>query len=181
MKIYNKTNFHKHTFCIFTEVSATEIEDLKLSYISKSGSEYSFTEQGVYRKSNHWGRAANCKWRLQSRDLNETSRVKVGFANWTEFHSINETEKLYFIKVDFDKKTAQYFHKNTSQSQDNFLRNAAETTKRVKEIRSLLANPKKLEYWEVNEDFELLLINVINLMITTDYNLLQIKQKMLEQ
>lgn len=181
MKIYNKNNFHKHTFCIFKEVSAIEIRDLKLNYISKSGSEYCFTENGVYRKSNHWGRAANCKWRLQSNDLAENSRVKVGYAHWNEFHPIDEMTKLYFIKVDFDNKTAHYFHKNLAENKDVYLRNASETTKRIKEIRNLFSNPKKLEYWNLKEDFESVLIKVINLMITTDYNLLQIKNKISNQ
>ncbi len=177
MKTYNKNNFHKHTFCIFTEVSASEILDLKLNYISKSGSEYCFTKNGVFRKSNHWGRAANCKWRLKNNDLEENSRTKVGYANWNEFHSIDEITKLYFIQVDFNKNTTNYFHKNLSESNEVYLRNATETTKRIKEIRNLLSNPKKLEYWEVKEDFESLLIKVINLMIITDYNLLEIKHK----
>ena len=64
-KTYNKTNFHKHTFCIFKEVDFETIQNLKPNYKSKSGSSYFFTDQGVYRLSNHWGRAANCKWRLE--------------------------------------------------------------------------------------------------------------------
>ena len=64
MSIYTKHNFHKHTFCLFQQVDNSVLTDLKLSYKSNSGSEYYFTEIGVYRKSNHWGRAANCRWRL---------------------------------------------------------------------------------------------------------------------
>ena len=63
-KTYNKTNFHKHTFCIFHEVDFDVVKELKPNYTSKSGSSYYFVESGVYRFSNHWGRAANCKWRL---------------------------------------------------------------------------------------------------------------------
>lgn len=180
MKIYNKTNFHKYTFCIFTEVSIAEIAALKLNYTSKSGSEYSFTTTGVYRKSNHWGRAANCKWRLQSNGLEQSSRVKVGYANWDEFHSINEIEKLYFIEVDFTEKSVQYYHKNTSKNQERFLRNAVDTTKRVKEIRNILPDGKNLKYWDTEEDFDSLLFKVIQLMISTDYTLLQIKQQLLK-
>ena len=64
MKIYHSKNFHKHTFCLWTEVSQTDFDLQKPQFISKSGSEYYFTEKGVYRISNHWGRAANCRWRL---------------------------------------------------------------------------------------------------------------------
>ncbi|WP_432671329.1 hypothetical protein [Flavobacterium sp. SM2513] len=179
MTSYTKYNFHKYTFCIFTEVPAAEVSALALHYTSKSGSEYSFTKEGVYRKSNHWGRAANCKWRLQSKGLDESSRVKVGFALWTEFHAINENDKLYFIEVDFDNEAVQYYHKNTSDSQTNYLRTAAATTKRVKEIRNLLSNTKKLTYWDAEEDLESLLSKVVHLLITTDFNLLQIKNELL--
>ena len=174
MKIYTKNNFHKHTFCIFTEVSAAEINDLKLNYISTSGSEYCFTEEGVYRKSNHWGRAANCKWRLQT-NCSTASRTKIGFAKWTEFHPINEIEKLYFIEVDLNKKSVQYQHKNNAKTENSYLRNASETAKRVKEIRNVLENDKKLRYWESDCEFEILLEKVVHYLIYSDLNLLEIK------
>lgn len=175
MKTYSKYNFHRNTFCVFKEVTTAEIEGLKTNFVSKSGSSYIFTAKGVYRTSNHWGRAANCKWRLQSHNLEESSRTKVGYANWNEFHPIDEITKLYYIEVDLEEKTAQYLHKSSASGKTYYLRTATETTKRVKEIRSLLANPKKLEYWEVALDFDTLLSRVIHQMIATDATLLQIK------
>lgn len=177
MKIYNKTNFHKYTFCIFKEVMPDEIADLGVNFESKSGSSYYFTETGIYRKSNHWGRAANCKWRLQTID-NNTCRTKIGFAQWTHFHPINEVDKLYFIEVDFTTKSVQYNHKNVSTESNLYLRNAAATTKRVKEIRDLLANEKKIKYWDFEDNFNQLLQSVIHLLVTTDFTLLQIKNKL---
>lgn len=178
MKIYHKKNFHKHTFCIFKEVTPDQIENLKINYTSSSGSCYFFTEEGVYRKSNHWGRAANCKWRLQSLETKK-DRTKIGYAKWSEFHSINDTEKLYYIKVDFNQKSVQYYHKNLHLDENLFLRNALQTTKRVKEIRQLLSNPKKLAYWDGPEDVETILENVIHYLVNTDLTLLQIKQKLM--
>ena len=177
MKTYNKTNFHKHTFCIFKEVFAAEIADLQLSYTSNSGSSYYFTEKGVYRKSNHWGRAANCKWRLHT-EIDTASRSKIGFAEWSHFHPINETEKLYFIEVNFKTKTVQYNHKNCALQTDLYLRNASQTANRVKEIRALFAHTKKLTYWDFTENLEQLLQKVIDFLIHTDLSLLQIKQKL---
>lgn len=177
MKIYNKTNFHKHTFCIFKEVPPIEIADLDVNFESKSGSSYYFAETGVYRKSNHWGRAANCKWRLQIIGDN-TSRTKIGFAPWNHFHPINEVDKLYYIEVDFASKSVQYNHKNIAVESNVYLRNAAATTKRVKEIRALLANDKKLKYWDVEDNFDQLLHRVIHLLLTTDFTLLEIKNKL---
>lgn len=179
MKSYNKYNFHKYTFCIFNEVPEAEIEDLTMNYVSKSGSSYIFTNEGVYRTSNHWGRAANCKWRLQT-NLSETSRTKIGFAKWSHFHSINEVEKLYYIEVNFTEKTVQYNHKDISKDENLYLRNVTETAKRVKEIRNLFENDKKLQYWETTLEFEDLLKNVIGNLVQTDLNLLEIKNLILE-
>ena len=103
LKKYNKTNFHKHTFCEFIEVDTNAIPNIEWHYKSKSGSGYCFTEQGVYRISNHWGRAANCRWRLiSSASSNTSSRAKInnsqhriGYAKWTDFYPNNETEKLF--------------------------------------------------------------------------------------
>lgn len=177
MKIYTKTNFHKHTFCIFNEVSIAEIESLQNNFTSKSGSSYYFTAAGVYRKSNHWGRAANCKWRLNT-ELESTSRTKIGFATWTHFHPINEIEKLYYIEVNFATKTVQYNHKNCSKEPNLYLRNAAETAKRVKEIREIFANDRKLKHWTYADGLEQLLEKVIDSLVKTDATLLQIKQQL---
>jgi hypothetical protein len=174
MKVYNKNNFHKHTFCIFNEVNSLEIGELDTHFVSKSGSSYYFTEKGVYRKSNHWGRAANCKWRLQT-FFENSSRTKIGYAEWSHFYAINETEKLYYIEVNFEKKTVQYYHKCCSGETNLFLRTASATTKRVKEIRTLFDNDKKLRFWDNAYNLEQLLKIVIDTLVTTDLTLLQIK------
>ena len=175
MKIYTKYNFHKYTFCLFKEVSSAEIVHLKTSFTSKSGSSYLFTEEGVYRKSNHWGRAANCKWRLQSTISESTSRTRIGFAKWTEFQPINEIEKLYYIEVDFNENKVQYNHKSNSADATVYLRNATNAEKRVKEIRRLFENNKKLQYWESSLTFEELLKVVVTHLINTELTLLEIK------
>ncbi|MBL7886780.1 MAG: hypothetical protein JNJ52_08530 [Flavobacterium sp.] len=141
-KRYNHTNFHKHTFCIFNEVHSDAIRELNPNYKSKSGSWYYFTEEGVFRLSNHWSRVANCRWRLQTNPQlhhSENTRTRLGFAKWADFYSDNEHEKLYFITVDFDQQTANYFHKQSSNYQSEFvLRTASETVKMIKQIRILL-------------------------------------------
>ncbi len=135
--LYNKSNFHNRTFCIFTEVEKDAINDLKLNFKSKSGSSYYFTEVGVYRLSNHWGRAANCKWRLIS-DAKNNNRTKLGFANWNEFYPDNDFEKLYFVEVSFDTQSVNYYHKQSENfTLDKVLRTSTETTKLIKQIRTL--------------------------------------------
>lgn len=175
MKTYNKTNFHKHTFCVFQEVTFESINDLKPNFISKSGSSYYFTEQGVYRHSNHWGRAANCKWRLVSNGISK-DRSKVGYANWCDFYSDNDQEKLYFIEVDYSNQTAQFNHyKSDKFTKDKVLRTTAETTKLIKQIRVLLEETAWAKYLK-HESIEVLRKEIIEQLITTNRTLQEIKK-----
>jgi hypothetical protein len=180
-KLYNKTNFHKHTFCIFNEVSFSEIENLKVNYISKSGSVYYFTNDGVYRLSNHWSRVANCRWRLISNSNEKTlnsNRNKLGFALWIDFYADNEFEKLYFIEVNFELKEFNYFHKNCSNYKPKYqLRTATETAKIVKQIRNLLETDSWAKY--INGDIDDLRKQIIVELITTNKSLLEIKKNYL--
>lgn len=141
-KNHNCKNFHKHSFCIFKEVDFSTLKELKINYKSKSGSSYYFTEEGVFRLSNHWSRVANCRWRLEANpQLQNTNdkRIRLGYAKWTDFYSDNEHEKLYFIEVDFAQQTANYFHKLSPNYQSKLvLRTASEAMKTIKQIRILL-------------------------------------------
>ncbi|MFM7895471.1 MAG: hypothetical protein ACKO8L_05955, partial [Flavobacterium sp.] len=111
LKKYNKTNFHKHTFCEFIEVDVATIPNIEWHYKSKSGSGYCFTEEGVYRISNHWGRAANCRWRLISEIKNPNQKERIGYAKWTDFYPNNETENFFYVEVNFETKEATFQHK----------------------------------------------------------------------
>lgn len=175
IKTYNRFNFHRNTFCVFEEVTLTSIENKKVDYQSKSGSSYYFTEEGVYRLSNHWGRAANCKWRLKSTSSN-SSRTKVGYANWNAFHPDNDIEKLYFITVDLESQIVNYQHKLSSDYEEKYvLRTATETTKIIKTIRDLLSNESWAKHFP-NQDIKALLKEIIEKLITTNQSLLEIKR-----
>lgn len=171
---FHRNNFHKSTFCIFHETAMHAIDGLRPNYKSKSGSSYYFTETGVYRLSNHWGRAANCKWRLQS-DVRSGNRTKLGFALWSAFHRDNEVEKLYFIEVDFENNSVHFQHKdNGNYTANAVLRTASETTKRIRQIRNLLDSDAWTKYYPA-ENPENLKRKVIGQMIETDLTLQQIK------
>jgi hypothetical protein len=175
IKIYNRFNFYRHTFCVFEEVPFTTIEEKKADYKSKSGSSYYFTEEGVYRLSNHWGRAANCKWRLKVITSNP-SRTKLGFANWNAFHSDNDIEKLYFITVDLESLIVNYQHKFSSEYQEKYvLRTASETTKIIKSIRDLLSNESWAKHFP-NQDIKALRKEIIEKLMTTNQSLFEIKR-----
>lgn len=182
MKAYNKTNFHKHTFCIFKEVDFNEIQMLKCNYQSKSGSSYYFTEEGVYRYSNHWGRAANCKWRLDSNSkllVTNSNRTRLGFAKWTDFYPENDFEKLYFIEVDYQNKTANFYHKLSENfNNDKVVRTSAETTKLLKQIRTLLEETAWTKHLNV-ENIESVRKEVIEQLINTNLSFQEIRRKYL--
>ena len=105
-------NSFKNTFCVFQEVLSDKIENLKVQYDSKSGSKYFYTEEGMYRLSNHWGRLANSKWRLEPMEQETDSKFKIGFAAWNEFYPDNAEEELYYLEANYTKKTVNYQHKN---------------------------------------------------------------------
>ena len=156
MKKYNSNNFHKHTFCLWKEVSQTDFELQKSHFKSKSGREYYFTDEGVYRISNHWGRAANCRWRLISSQEYKNQHTKIGFAKWTDFYPNDETAKLFFIQVNFEQKTVDYFHKDMpSYDGKAVLRNAAETAKVMKTIKQVLNEEIWAKYLQY-DDLEIL-------------------------
>ena len=96
LKTYNQTNFFKHTFCEFHQVDDFDFPE-NTTYKSKSESIYFYTNEGVFRKSNHWGRVANCRWKIIANENFKNQQIVIGFAKWIDFHPINSREKSYFI------------------------------------------------------------------------------------
>ena len=176
MAIYNRKNFHRNTYCIFFEVNPTQILG-NIDYKSKSGSEYRFTEEGVYRTSNHWGRAAKSKWKLVS-NSDPVSRTKTGFAKWTAFHADNDFEKLYFICANESLTEVSFYHRDDDSAiEKSLLRTSSETTKRVKEIRNVIKNQAWLDYYDENERSNILK-KVVEALIQTDIPLLSIRRNL---
>ena len=104
-----KSKSFKNTFCIFHEIDQKVLENLILSYKSESGSSYYYTETGMYRLSNHWGRLANSKWRLIALTPESISKTKLGFASWNTFYTDNNHELLYYLEFDFQNKTTYFY------------------------------------------------------------------------
>lgn len=153
MNSFTKFNFHKHTFCLFQQVESSVLLNLKLGYKSASGSAYYFTELGVYRKSNHWGRAANCRWRLITNTNYKNQTEIVGFARWTDFYPNNDTEKSFFIEINEIKNEVHFNHKNHPDYANQMLRNASDTAKRIKEIKNVLQTTSWAKHL-IFDDFE---------------------------
>lgn len=170
-------NSFKNTFCVFHEVPLDAIDGLEVQYASKAGSSYYYTKEGMYRLSNHWGRLANSKWRLEPMQETSPSKQKLGFALWTSFYPDNAEDKLYYLEANFDTKTVQYQHKNNpSYDQKAVLRTSFETAKRIKQARNLFELTSWAKYFEY-DDLDNLRMKIINGLIYTNKSLEEIKSE----
>ncbi|AQS93658.1 hypothetical protein BXQ17_06135 [Polaribacter sp. BM10] len=170
MKNYNKTNFFKHTFCEFTQIDNFDFPESTI-YVSKSNSMYFYTSEGVYRKSNHWGRVANCRWKLIAYKNYKNQNTVTAFAKWSSFYPINSLEKNFYIEADFDEKTAKINPKKENTT--NYLFSFSEAQKRIKQITHLFKDDKWAKYFE--DDVEIIRKNIISEFINSDKTLQEIK------
>jgi hypothetical protein len=142
------------------------------NYQSKSESRYFYTNEGVYRKSNHWGRVANCRWKLIANLKFQNQEVSTGFAKWTDFYPINATEKIFYIRVDFETRCAQLQAKKKDTADHLFT--YSEAQKRIKQIHHLFADDK----WTKHFDLEIkeLRFQVISRLTNSALSLQEIKR-----
>lgn len=171
LKIYNKFNFFKHTYCEFKEVSENIFTDNPAHFKSKSDSLYHYTDKGVYRYSDHWGRVANCRWKLLANDDFKNQEKHLGYANWVDFYHLNDHERLFYITVDHQQRKVNFNYKDIDNP--NQLFTALEAQKRVKQIRELFNNDRWAKYYV--QDIETLRYDIIEELIATNKNLQQLK------
>jgi hypothetical protein len=169
-------NSFKNTFCVFQEIDFKVIEKMPIQFESKAGSRYYYSESGMYRLSNHWGRLANSKWRLEPMEPETTSKTKLGFASWNDFYPDNAEKELYYLEANYIKKTVNYQHKNNpNYDKKAILRTSFETTKKIKQIRNLFTLTSWAKYFEY-EDLDVLRQEIINELIFTNKSLDEIKR-----
>lgn len=172
----------KNTFCVFQEVLPEKIAGMPVQYDSPSGSKYYYTKEGMYRLSNHWGRLANSKWRLEPLEpdcleARNESKFKIGFASWDEFYPDNATEELYYLEANFEKRTVNYQHKNNPKYDGKaILRTSFLTGKRIKQIRNLFELTSWAKYFDY-DDIDQLRREIINELIFTNRTLEEIKRE----
>ena len=142
------------------------------NYKSKSESKYYYTAEGVYRKSNHWGRVANCRWKLIVDENYKNQQIVIGFAKWVDFYPINSTEKIFFIAVNYEDKTA--IIQPEEEKTDNFLYTLSEAQQKTKQIAVLFKDDKWAKYFD--EEIETLRYKIISEFINSDKTLLEIKR-----
>lgn len=170
LKTYNHTNFFKYTFCEFQEVNNFEITG-KNFFKSKSNSLYYFTKNGVYRKSNHWGRVGSCRWRLTSNSSYKNQQSVTAFARWKEFYHLNENEKLFYIEVNFETEKVKIKVSYTDKTL--FLFSLSNALKKEKQIKDLFKEVKWAKYY--GQTPEELKYKIIMKLINSNLSLQQIK------
>ena len=174
-------NFFKNTFCVFYEKDLEEIKNIAIDYKSDSGSIYYYTAVGMYRYSNHWGRLANCKWRLVENNLQKESKWKLGFAKWNDFYPDNKIDRLYYLDFDFETHEVLYQHKNNPNYDGKaLLRTSEETMKRIKTTRNILSLTNWAKYFE-NYNIDDLRLIIVKELIQTNKSIEQIKKEILEK
>ncbi|MFC5045430.1 hypothetical protein [Aquimarina hainanensis] len=178
-KTYNRNNFYKSTYCVFQGAPLYKIAKRKPHYRSESGSTYYYTTKGVYRLSNHWGRAAKCQWRLISDFPAEIDDLRLGFAEWVDFReNLAEHVDAYYISVDFETKKVSYNHKDDpSYDQVAVLRSADATRKLIKQIKNLLDTYKWAKYYE-HDDIDEFRKEVVTRLINSDISLNELRKEL---
>lgn len=180
MKKYNQGNFFKHTFCQWQQIELDFIKDKQPSYKSKTGSMYYFDQHGVARYSNHWGRAANCRWSLTMNHANKVSQgYYLGYAKWDDFHPNNEQDCLYVIQVDLQSKTVGFTHKDTLPTCEALCRTAGQTKKRIVKIKEVLQNDQWHKYMDY-VDLEQARSFIVEQLVNTNDEFLKIKQRVMK-
>ncbi|WP_157366564.1 hypothetical protein [Aquimarina agarilytica] len=166
-KMYNKYNYYRNTYAVYKEVNPADLHFSVWHYVSKSGSSYFYTKEGVYRLSNHWGRAAKCRWVLSAADNKmyvSKGRSRIGYAKWGDFYENSESTKAYFIKVDYQKMEVTYDHKSRDTSAQAIYRTAKETQKIIIKVKRLLLTNAWSKYYEY-DDLEVLRKELIDELI----------------
>ncbi|WP_440122154.1 hypothetical protein [Tenacibaculum sp. Ill] len=170
---YHKFNFYRSTYCEFEMQRINFFDDMKAHFQSKSGSYYYYTEDGVFRYSNHWGRVANCRWKIQGIDNYKNQQYYVGYANWSSFYPLNSIDKVFYLEVDYTKAKASIKRVQEGLEDNYFLMNSELVHQRLKQVQTLFKEYKWARYYE--EDIDVLRKKIINKLVTTNKTLQQIK------
>lgn len=176
LKNYHNFNFFKHTYCEFEMVGDDLFLDNKEHFKSKSGSLYYYTKAGIYRYSNHWGRVANCRWKISGIENYKNQNRYVGYANWSDFFPLNSFDKAFYLDVNTQNGKTKIYRIKDSTSTKHFLMTLALAQKRLKEIKMLFKNDRWAMYF--SENVEMVRSKLITKLINSDKPLQALKQSL---
>lgn len=132
-------------------VDITFFEEKTPHYKSKSGSLYLYSKDGVFRYSNHWGRVANCRWKIKGVEDYKNQNYYVGYTNWSGFHPLNSSEKLFYLEVDSINEV-KIVRVAGDEEATRFLMTLDLANKRLKEIKVLYKDYKWATYYDEDVD-----------------------------
>ena len=89
----NRNNFYKNSICNYVSCDTPKN---KPDYISESGSMYWYTDDGVYRNSDHWGGVATCSWHLDGTVWPDWNR-RTGFCHWDDFRGTTKSVEMEMV------------------------------------------------------------------------------------
>ncbi len=176
MKVYHKFNFFKYTYCEFEMQEIDFFKEKSSHFQSKSGSYYHYTKEGVFRYSNHWGRVASCRWKIKGIDIYKNQEYYVGFAKWNDFYPLNNSDKVFYLEVDFVVKQVKIKRLKNEEKSNSFLMTSEFVHQRLKQIQTLFKEYKWATYFD--EDIDVLRKILINKLLSTNKTLQVLKQEL---
>ncbi|MBA6156496.1 hypothetical protein H3Z83_08225 [Tenacibaculum sp. S7007] len=174
--MYYKFNFFKYTYCEFESKKIDFFEGKSAHYQSKSGSLYFYADDGVYRYSNHWGRVANCRWKIKGVENYKSQNYYVGFAKWIDFYPLNDFDKVFYLEVDFNKQQARIKRIGSVANTDKFLMTSEFVHQRLKQIQTLFKEYKWAKYFD--DDIDVVRKKLILGLVTSNKAIQQLKQQL---
>ena len=134
--VANSDNFYKNSICFWKETSYVPKREPDYTSLDRYGdvsSQYWYTPNGVYRRSNHWGDGvASCDWYFKDSKYNQLfneiavhNRRYVGFADWKDFaakgYLVTQNGDLDKLKVmGFEFKTTNDYRSDEINSQYSY-------------------------------------------------------------
>lgn len=174
--MYHKFNFFKYTYCEFESKEINFFKDKSAHYQSKSGSLYFYADDGVYRYSNHWGRVANCRWKIKGIENYKNQNYYVGFSKWTDFYPLNDTDKVFYLEVNFDNQQAKIKRIKIDEITNVYLMTSELAHQRLKQIQTLFKEYKWAKYFD--DDIIVVRKKLITSLITSNKTIQQLKQQL---
>ena len=108
----NKDNFFECTIANFKRVTDSNFEFIP-DLITKSGSEYMYTEEGVYRKSDHWNnKIALCSWLLDGYKSYENVIAYCSFEDFKAYDIPDEIIRTLLSTTKYKRKKKRLLNRH---------------------------------------------------------------------
>lgn len=165
-KTINKNNYFIGTDTIFDSILNKDdgYEEIKRKWEElkkkgdwqsspKSSSEYVVIKDGVYRLSDHWGRAASCVWDINSKS---NSKWDIGFSKFEDFKLNGSSAGYIVLNPKFKDEGVDKLNisiNKLSIIEHNFSLSKTQKKKIDEKINQLKEDKKKIESFYINKSF----------------------------